>query len=239
MAIARNSLTSGSSDTDATSYATASITPTASRLLIACYHSVNLTEGIDPTQPTLTGNGLTWTVVDSWVYRQFGDRYRLSVAAANTGGSPSTGTITFDHGAQTEEGASWSVFELNGTDVSNGVSQCFPQFVHSTLNAGGTSISLTLASAADSGNRPFLCMGGGMNEDITPRTNWTEIHQAGATSPNVLIETQERLDTFETTASATWTTAILYGGIAFEVKIAGAAGGGATDPFGMSGFFGG
>lgn len=239
MAITRASLVGDSSNADATSYVTGSITPTASRLAVACYNSVNLTEAVDPTQPTVSGNGLSWQIVDTFVWRTFGDRYRLTIAAADTGVSPSAGGVTFDHGSQTQEAAEWSIFELNGTDVANGVPECFVQFVHSTVNASGSSLSLTLAAAGAADNRPFLAMAHASSGGITPRADWTEVHEGVSTAPNTAIETQERLDTFETTASATWTGTVGYGGIAFEVKAAtGAPSGTATDPFGMTGFFG-
>ena len=55
------SLTSGSSATDATSYATASITPTANKLvLLAVFNRVAAGTA---NAPTATGCGLTWVQV--------------------------------------------------------------------------------------------------------------------------------------------------------------------------------
>jgi hypothetical protein len=52
--------------------------------------------------------------------------------------------------------------------------------------------------------------------------------------------TQYRTDAFETTATATWTTtSVAWGMIAAEIKNDAGGASTITDPFGMSGFFGG
>src|SRR5688572_21294544 len=60
-ALAVNSLAGSSSTTDATSYATASITPTGNALVILVV--ANTFSSNPPTTPTATGNGLTWVQV--------------------------------------------------------------------------------------------------------------------------------------------------------------------------------
>jgi hypothetical protein len=222
VAITRTSLTSNATTADATSFTTASIGPSQSRLIIAAYMSINLSAGVTPTTPTVTGNSLTWIEVDSFLFTTGSDRAKLWVFAADTGSSPTTSVITFDHAGQTQEGAGWSVFQLAGTDVSNGVAHAFVQFVHTTANSTGTSLSVSLA-AGGSQNSPFIATSHLSFGGTSPRTNWTEIHDvsawpvSGSTAGGV-VQTQERLDAFETTASASWTNSGSYGAIAFEVR---------------------
>lgn len=221
MAISVAHLTSSGSSANG-NYSTASITPSANRLIVACYHVISV--GIDQGPPTVTGNGLTWSLIDSLLYSTVGgDRYDEEyIFAADTGASPSAGAISFDN-SFTAQAGSWSVFEVDGSDVANGVAQTFVQKVKTTLNSTGNSMALTLAAAGHADNRPFLLALHNANQVTTPRTNWTEIGDASLNDPTyggIGIETQWRSDTFEASASASWVSNVKYGGIAFEIKAA-------------------
>lgn len=219
MAIAVAHLATAGSGTDGTSFSSASITPTASRLIIAGY-VIDRTDNIEPTTPTVTGNGLSWSLIDSHYYNtdQGARDEKIFLLAAATGGSPSAGAVQFSHGATTHHGANWTIFELDGTDVANGVAQCFVQVAKSTINVSGTSITVNLSTSAVADNRAFFINVHHADELVTPRTNWTELGDAGSNSPDLHTESQWRSDTFETTASASWTTNVRLGAIAFEVK---------------------
>ena len=103
------------------------------------------------------------------------------------------------------------------------MAQCFVQVVKSTPNTAGTSVTISLAAAGSADNRPFLAVAHAANEATTPRASWTEIGDTQDIAPNRGTETQWRSDTFETTASATWTTSERYGAMAFEIKALGGA----------------
>lgn len=223
MAISVAHLATAGSGTDGTSFSSASITPTAGRLIIASY-AASRTDNIEPTTPTTTGNGLTWVDIDSFYYNtdQGARDEKMFLVAANTGGSPSAGAVTFSHGATTHHAANWTIFECDGTDVGNGVAQCFVQVVKSTTNTAATSVTVTLASATHSDNRPFHVNVHHQEELVTPRANWTEIGDAGNNNPDVHTESQWRSDTFETTTSASWTGNVRRGAWAFEIKASGA-----------------
>lgn len=135
-------LTADDSETDATSYATASITPTANTTLIAFIAS-KVSSG-SPTLSSVTGNGLTWTevrTVNSSTVRG------LSVYRAS-GASPSAGAVTFDFGAQTQLGANWGVIQVDGTSTvtTDGVVQS------STGSDSADTLTVTLGAFAFSGN---------------------------------------------------------------------------------------
>jgi hypothetical protein len=215
MALAVNNLATSSSGTNTDTYTTASFTPTASSLIIACYSATN---GALPPTPTVTGGSLTWTAIDNFLWDTT-TQGKLFVFAAQASGSPSSMTVTFDHGVGSGTiGAEWSVFEATGSDVANGVSQCFVQKIKSTADSTGTSVSITLAAASNSNNRPFLWVIHFANQATTERTNWTEIGDTNHSLPSTGAESQWRSDTFETTASASWLTSSGFGAIAFEIK---------------------
>ncbi len=111
MAITQTVLTSSANTTDATSWTTASISPTANRLVLAAVSS-SLAAG--PAVPTLTGNGLTWVQVNSRTYA--GNR-RVTVFRA-MGASPTTGTVVIDFAGVTQLAAAWIFSEYDGVDTS-------------------------------------------------------------------------------------------------------------------------
>jgi hypothetical protein len=205
---------------DATSYATGSFTPSANVLLVAIYDSDRTSA--DPTTPTLSGHG-TWTALDSLLWNSdITDHGKLFISALNTGASPSASTLTFDHAGVTHHGAEASIFELSGTDVANGVTQCFVQFVHSTVNSdgGSSSLALTLASAGNAANRPFMAFAALGAATMIPQTNWTVIHDVGHATPDQNIYTEWRSDAFDTAGFVDYSNLVRRGGIAFEVKAA-------------------
>ena len=78
MTIASSNLTVGGSGTDATSFTTASVTPSANALVLcAVENSVSGT----PATPTLSGNGLTWVQIATCHYDQSGTQYRVTLFA--------------------------------------------------------------------------------------------------------------------------------------------------------------
>jgi trimeric autotransporter adhesin len=140
MALAYNALTFGDSDTDATSYTTASISPASSATIIAAIW----TQGVDlPPEPTATGNGLTWTKVDT----QVGAAVRLTVFRAS-GASPTPGTVVFDFGGDTQQGSNWRIIEFQNanTATNDGVVQFLGT---STTNDTAT---ITLGAFSDTDN---------------------------------------------------------------------------------------
>lgn len=225
-------------------YETASISPTASRLLVLCM--VRKKEPSSNGDPTIswTGSALgsSWNMIGTPITYRIDGGYtnaRMWVFAAATGSSPGTGTIRMTAPDSTWINCSWIVFEANGTDVGNGVAQTFVQYPTQSGYAAGD--SLTLAPEGHADNRPFLTAA--VNWDLSSpwigtRTNWTRIEDTYGHAENVTFDVQWRSDQFETTASATFPGPNYYGFFAFELKAAAAGGAVVSDPFGMSGFFG-
>jgi hypothetical protein len=108
-------------DTDAANYSTASITPTAGRLVVAVFVWLDLSGS--PKVPTsLTGCGITFTRMDTsdgnpttvpWqvIYSGWADPGSVTSGALTLNGVVSTGTA---------DGAIWAVVELDGVDMMIG-----------------------------------------------------------------------------------------------------------------------
>lgn len=216
MAIDITHHTSSGDETDATSYVTAAFTPVANALLIACYEASR--DSAPPTLPSVSGHG-TWILLATNTYdTSDAPRGTLWIFGLSTGGSPSSGAVTFSHAGATHLQAGWSLYSITGSDVLNvGVAGCIIQTANTA--GTGTSGSITLSAASASSNRPFSAFVHVQpgSESTTPRANWTEIGDVVVANVRNL-ETQWRSDTFETTASGSWSTSQEYGGIAFEVK---------------------
>lgn len=114
MAITATAVTNGqgSSTADATSYATASVSPTANRLLLLAVANGH-TGGTDLVPSSVTGNGLTWVLVTD---EDNGANLHISVWRA-MGASPTAGAITINFGA-TQHNCLWSLTEFDGVDTS-------------------------------------------------------------------------------------------------------------------------
>lgn len=225
MAISKTNLTSGSDSTDKTAgqtYTTASITPSANKLILCAWMLAD--DGATPTVGcTLSGNGLTWDLITS--ANTATTEFRGSVYLFRAmGASPSTGAIaaTVDGTCQS---AGWSVFELDGVDTSgtNG-SGAIVQSAKGESVSNGTTATATLASGAgDAANRCVAAIGLSADLAVTERTNWSEIHDVSIAVPNKRLETQWRSDAFEQTASGTWGSNARWAIVAAEIKAAAAA----------------
>jgi hypothetical protein len=226
MAITATDLTSGSDTTLATSYVTASITPTANRLVLL---TTAASKATTPSQPTVSGAGLTWVFVSGFVFDTETtvtvNMERIDVFRALSA-SPGSGAVTINYGSN-QTGCLWSIVEFDGIDTSgsNGANAVAQPTQTAPDPIPATQGSLTLAAAGNSNNRPFSAWAHETQEATNPRSGWTEIHDALMGSPANGLETQWRGDAFETTASASWATPSTFGGVALEL-VAAAAGGG-------------
>lgn len=229
MSLLATILQGSGSTTDNTVFTTGSFTPGANDLIIFCVAGVR-GGSTNPTVPTITDSvGLTWTDISEFLPLTTGvNRLRMSVFAAQAGASPPAMTVTATYGA-TLTACVWQWATVSGSDVANGVLQSILNIVTTVADsANANNLSITLAAASDSNNRPFLFATHTSNEVTTPRTNWTELGDAGVASPAFASQSQWRSDTFETTATASWSTSSIFGGIAFEIKNAVVGGGSAV-----------
>ena len=175
--------------TDLSSYATASITPTGDRLVMAFFFST-VASGT-PNTPTATGNGITWTAAGTFTS---GTR-RITLLCGSTA-SPSAGSITFDLASQTQTNGAWSVFELTGASTA---ASC-AGVIQTQGNTGtGTPASVTLAAFGSASNGTVSAVFNTGGALVTPGTGFTEIND---TSTGIGKQTQWRADN-DTSVDAT------------------------------------
>lgn len=208
-AITASHLVTTGTSTDASSFNTASITPTANRLVLAWI--VGATSPTPPASPTLTGNGLTWVAVDTIV----SSTRRLTLYRA-MGSSPSAGAMTIDFGGETVGGCAWSIAEFSGIDTSgtNG-SGAIVQAPTSTTSST-TTHTATLSAFSNSRNAAAAGILHGNNETLTI-TNATLLGTRNQGGPNFGLATGFKAAAL-TGVIATWATTGTGIGIAVEIK---------------------
>ena len=171
-------LTTDGSSTPASSFATASIAPTASRLILIF---VSSEVAGNPNTPTVTGAGLTFTTVLS--YRSVSkDTKRITILRALSQ-SPSTGALTIDFGGQSQSICQWSVAEFANIDTSgaNGAG-AIVQSAGNDNNGTSTGIAVTLASFQHPNNAVAGAAAWGNGNAISPGGAFTTL---GTTFNNV------------------------------------------------------
>jgi len=216
MAIAGANLTASGSTTDATSYATASVTPTADALVLASVVSTG-PDNTTPNTPTCTGNGLTWVQVASNLFDDAGTvRARLTLFRA-MGGSPSAGALTFDFGGQAQVRAAWTVSERTGVDT--GGTNGSAAVVQNATGAGNSASGLaTLAAFADATNNEAYGVFGVENADArTPGAGFTILGETTVTETFQLGIADEQQLGEDTSVDMSWTGSNPWGAIAVEV----------------------
>ncbi len=225
MAITQSALTNNGSTTTGTSFNTASITPTANRLVLVCISSVHLTSANAAAPSGVSGNGITYTLLKN--ISNTGGGLSTSIWRGMSA-SPSTGAIMISF-ANTVARINWSVMELAGinTGGSNG-SAAVNSNTASNEDASGTatSITATLAAFGNANNGAVAALGWFMAAaspaTCTPDTGWTEGTDAGVTSGSLslALETQWRASN-DTTATGTWNAAGGIQTVAAEIVAAG------------------
>ena len=214
------------SSTDASSYSTVACspgpcwTPPTSGLIILFVYSRENTSGNNAVS-SITGNNLTWTQIATITFDS-SEVSRLTLLGANASGSTQgQTTINFN---TSQVGMMASFFYATGADLSGGVAAAFVQSPTSEdPGSTQTSGSVTLAAASDSNNRPISSFVHQIEEATIERTTpnpvWTEVDDMQGAGPTRGMDTQYKSDAFDTTASADWTTASRWGGIAAEIKM--------------------
>jgi hypothetical protein len=227
VAIGATLLTAAYDNTNATSYASASISPTANSLLLVF---VTDTSTGQAPRSVPTGLSLTWQNLG---YRMWGPTpgERMSgLWIAQCGSSPGSGAITFTEndmgGGTTSTGTGWVVIQVTGHHVAEPIRQIQYPGTGTTSNQSGwvatPSLSIPLLAPADANSRAFAFFVHPINEATTPRSGWTELSDTAGTSPAFAMESQWRSDAFETTASASWATQFRCFGMAIEIAEAAA-----------------
>jgi len=214
--ITASALTSSSSTADGTSFATASVSPGANRLILA---AVATAAGSTPNAPTASGNGLTWVEVATVNY-VVGNR-RLTVFRA-MGSSPSAGAVTFSFAGQTQTSAAWIILQLTNTNTggTNG-SGAVVQSGTATVGAGTSTVTgPTLAALENVANLHVAFVSADINGTVTPDADFTEVADVAVSSGNVTLEAQYALAQTVNVSTLSTTTSSGAGMISIEAKAA-------------------
>lgn len=216
-AISCSNLTANDSATDATSYNTASITPSADNLVILTVTS-HIASG-PPVEPTATGNGLTWVSMNTNTTNHSSTRRTTQFRAM--GASPSTGAITIDFGAETQLAVIWAVDQCSGVDTSgtNG-SGAIVQVGDSTGTGFATSQTITLSAFGSADNAAYGYMQHGTNEATTFGSGFAELSDNNLSDGGLLFGAQTQWVLNDNTVDWTWATSSRMQGVATEIKAA-------------------
>lgn len=194
--------------TNATSY-TLSIDPTPGRLVLATVINSRLA---DVTEPTLSGNNLTWVKIDTVVVASI----RITLFRA-LGPAPSSGNLTADFGGVTQINCYMSASEFANVAVggTNG-SQAIAQSI-SGSETSSTSLNLAFASGP-SGNRNavFFTFGASSSNPISRTESFIII--AGGTHAESKAWLQVWRPSFATDITAAVSPASEFCGIGVELQ---------------------
>lgn len=192
------------SRTSSSAYTTADISCIANELILLCWAASKSGAVGVPDDPTLGGTlSVTW--VKEIEVSPEGNMNMVVWRAMPSSNQSGNVTLTPTASATLLHGF-WSIVSFSGVDTSgtNG-SGAIEQSESTTLGSSAETISHTLTNAIGSGNATFGFHGSRANlTDITPRTNWTEVHDLNGEQRE--IETQYRL-AGEQTCSTSWTGA--------------------------------
>lgn len=220
----------GGTTTDALTFTTERITPSPNRLILIWINAYMATGSAQPPTPTVTGNGITYTLEKAQDIDNAGTDRSTLFLFRGMSSAPTQGTVLIDFGATTVGNCSWRIdqssadVDTTGTNGSGAIAQTTVGATSSTTVT--TSPTTTFGSSMTSGNTAVFGCGIETSGPQTPRSSWTELGDLTTVSL-CGIETQYLNTGTDTAGSSTWSTTARAGAILVEVKS------GATSPNGL------
>lgn len=204
-------LTAGGGST-ATSFTTASVSPSGDRLTVVSVHAYRSTGSTAPSAPSVTGNGITYSLIHTQDVDNAGtDRATVFVY---TGVASTAGVITVSFGAITMTRCVWVVDQSDANVVTTG-NGADAVLQHVGLTSGSVSSQSVGYTQVQSGTTMYAVFAHQTNVATTPRASWTEVAD---TFPVTLASLETQYFTgSDTAASASWGTAARTGGVVLEV----------------------
>lgn len=185
---------------------TSSVSPGANRQLLLGVATWD--DDAAAVAPTVSGNGLTWTQVDSQVIG-LSDRRRVTVFKA-IGAAPTAGAVTITFSGAQALGA-YVLLEVTGSDNVDSVVQS------AKATGGGSALAVTLAAFAQTSNATFAFWVTSTSlGSIAPGSGFTELFESSADGLGFEAEWKESNDT---SVDATASEAVDWGGIAVEISL--------------------
>lgn len=220
--VSATNLTTGADLDGGTSSTTASVSPTGNKLLLLSVASRTIIT-VDPNEPTITGNGLTWVSIGTTVYdNTSASRRRITLFRA-MGASPSAGTIAIDFGGQAQTSVIWSLNQFTNADTSgtNGSGAIVQTVTNFDPDADVSTLTVTLAAFASSNNATFGTFGSGDAETLNVGTGFSSVSEGDSGDGNIHLLTEFK-NSNDTSVDMSKATNSELGGIAVEIKSANA-----------------
>lgn len=228
MAFTVTELVTDTDDTDSTSYATASISPTGDRLVLCCISSrINSSGSGDPTISSVTGGGMTtWTDTGVAVTTSSTFKRKLFVYRALQS-SPTSGALTVTFGEE-QRACEIAVYEISGIDTGgvNGA-DAIGGSATDTANTQSSGATLTCAITFEDGTNSMTFSVAGGADEITDcstdaATFAEEYDNANLDCALCVAHDNDAADTSVVTTFTTSGTADICA-LAIEIKPSGAA----------------
>lgn len=214
--------------TDLATYVTDTIDPLPNRLILVSINCYIAAGAVQPPTPTVTGNGITYTLEKSQPIDATGADQSTLFVFRGMSSAPTKGAITIAFGSVMGNCA-WNVdqssadVDTTGTNGSGAIAQTSVGATSATTVTA--SPTTTFGTAMTAGNAAYFVCGIETNGPQTPRAGWIETGDSSATSL-VGIEAQY-INGTDTDGSSTWSTAARAGTVLLEIKA------GATSPNGL------
>jgi hypothetical protein len=208
--VVAHGITSGTNTTDATTFATASVTLKARPGVMYALSVVNTHgSGANTVTAATTGAALSFTSRDTTQFNSSLSRVTLLTAVPT---ADVTDTITITIGsAQTATACIWSLIAFTNVDTTTNHG-----IVQTALGTGSSTTPLATLAAFGSANNASFGAHGTAQSSATPGTNFIEVHDVQVGTPQCGLET-EYYSANDTTVDATITSAA-WGSIAAEIK---------------------
>lgn len=197
----------------ASSYNTASVSPSANKLILVAVFN-NVSSGT-PNEPTLSGNGLTWTLVATTVE----GTGRVSIFRALSSSAPSAGAITVSCGGQNQNRCSIAVAQFEnvkrgGTNGANAVVQST-----SGSSSGVNNLTINLSAFGNANNATYGFVRCNHQQNISSGSGFTELGEKNTADGGGNSSIQHQFKNTSDT-SVDWTMATTGNNIGRAVEIA-------------------
>lgn len=219
-----SNLTSGSDIVGGTSFSTASISPSSNALVLISF-AIRNNSTTNPTVTSVTGNGLTWELVNSSNYDDNSASRRTLFVYRAMGASPTSGAVTIATG-ETETDVVWSVEEIIGVDTSgtNGAGAVVQSGNNriNTTDPAASSLTVTLSAFSSTRNVAFGAFAeSGSGAGMSVGTGFTQLAYVDPTpSTNIALLTERKNSNDNTVDMIMGGSFSGEGGVGLEIKSA-------------------
>ena len=209
-------LTTGTDETAGSTATTASVAPASMCLQLLTIAPRPGANDTTVTQPTATGNSLTWEpVIGIAMNDAAGTKWQKVFLLRSMGASPTAGTIAIDFAGQSQDNIVWVLDQVCGVDKtgSNGAGAVVQSATNQDL-AGGTTLTVTLGAFTSVKNATYGTFGIRSTGTTTVGSGFGD--NVDAATSSTAVSTEFRADN-DTTVDMTFGTSSKLGGIAVEI----------------------